>query len=177
MNKLILIRMCQLGLILFLMTACVSVNPGEFQTSYQQIVLQKQDPIKKVTILQLAAESQKEMIAQQGTVVVGKSQFEIDSDDIDWDVLNAQAKSQAKKIKANVVLLSQAYLKDTTKTKTVEIKSEFQKVAEDIPLVIGGETSSESSTKESKTTGTKNNHQTETKGQFQRKSMCLRISV
>ena len=95
--------------------------------------------MKEVTVLRLAPDSQKKMIQTPETVVIGKSVFHIDSDDLDNQTLEAQAKSQAKEVNANVVLLSQCYLGDETKTKTVEKKSAFQKAAEDIPLIAGGE--------------------------------------
>lgn len=121
-------------------TGCATIGPGPFSGgNYQQIVLTPQKPVKQVTILRLAPESQKKMIQTPGTVVIGKSLFRIDSDGINNQTLEAQAESQAKDVDANVVLLSQSYLEDETKTKTVEKRSAFQKAAEDISLVAGGE--------------------------------------
>jgi hypothetical protein len=123
-----------------LVTGCATIGPGPFSGgNYQQIVLSPQKPVKQVTVLRLSPDSQKKMIHTPGTVVIGKSLFRIDSDELDNQTLEAQAESQAKDVDANVVLLSQAYLEDETKTKTVEKKSEFQKAAEDISLIAGGQ--------------------------------------
>ena len=122
------------------LTGCATTGPGPFSGgNYQQIVLNPQESVKQVTVLRLAPDSQKKMIQTPGTVVVGKSMFHIDSDELDNQTLEAQAESQAKDVDANVVLLSQCYLGDETKTKTVEKKSAFQEAAEEIPLVVGGE--------------------------------------
>ncbi len=122
------------------LTGCATTGPGPFSGgNYQQIVLNPQESVKQVTVLRLAPDSQKKMIQTPGTVVIGKSVFHIDSDELDNQTLEAQAESQAKGVDANVVLLSQCYLGDETKTKTVEKKSAFQEAAEEIPLVVGGE--------------------------------------
>jgi len=122
------------------LTGCATTGPGPFSGgNYQQIVLNPQESVKQVTVLRLAPDSQKKMIQTPGTVVIGKSVFHIDSDELDNQTLEAQAESQAKDVDANVVLLSQCYLGDETKTKTVEKKSAFQEAAEEIPLVVGGE--------------------------------------
>jgi len=122
------------------LTGCATTGPGPFSGgNYQQVVLSSQKPVKQVTVLRLAPDNQKKMIEIPGTVVIGKSVFHIDSDDLDNKTLEAQAASQAKDVDANVVLLSQCYLGDETKSKIVEKKSAFQKAAEDIPLIAGGE--------------------------------------
>jgi hypothetical protein len=122
------------------LTGCATTGPGPFSGgNYQQIVLNPQESVKQVTVLRLAPDSQKKMIQTPGTVVIGKSVFHIDSDELDNQTLEAQAESQAKDVDANVVLLSQCYLGGETKTKTVEKKSAFQEAAEEIPLVVGGE--------------------------------------
>ena len=133
----------------FITTGC-AVSPGPFAGgNYQQITIDPQKKVTEVTILRLTSESQKEMIQKQGTVVIGKSLFTIDSDDIDNETLEAESKSQAKAVNANVVLLSRAYEGLKAKTKMVEEKSELQQAAEDIPLAVGAsdsDTSSHSST-------------------------------
>lgn len=147
----------------FLMIGCGTGNPGTFGTSYRQFVLEPQNPVKKVTVLSLDSTSQFKLISQEGTVVVGKSEFNIDSDEINWEELNTQAKYQAKRVNANVVLLSQDFVKEISKSKTVEVKSEFQQAAEKISLGAGGEVSKESSNKKSNTTGTNSDNTTKTK--------------
>lgn len=142
---------CCLMLVVGLATTGCAVSPGEFAGgNYQQITLDPQQKVSEVTVLRLTAESQKEMIQKPGTVVIGKSIFTIDSDNLDTETLEAESKAQAKAVKANVVLLSQCYEGQKTKTRIETEKSEFQQAAEDIPLGIGGgdsESKSHSSTK------------------------------
>lgn len=136
-----------------LITTGCAVSPGQFAGgNYQQITLDPQEKVTEVTVLRLTAESQKEMIQKPGTVVIGKSVFTIDSDNLDTDTLNAESKAQAKAVNANVVLLSQCYEGQKTKTKVETEKSEFQQAAEDIPLGIGGSDSSSSSHSSTKRT-------------------------
>ena len=145
-------------------TGCATIGPGPFSGgNYQQIVLTPQKQVKQVTILRLSPESQKKMIHTPGTVVIGKSLFRIDSDELDNQTLEAQAESQAKDVDANVVLLSQSYLEDETKTKTVEKKSAFQKAAEDISLVAGGESYNKNSESTKQTQYTPTGSRTTTK--------------
>jgi len=92
------------------LSGCATTSPGPFsEGNYQQIVLSPQEPVKQVTVLRLAPDSQKKMIQTSGTVVIGKSVFHIDSDELDNQTLEAQAESKAKDVDANVVLLSQCY--------------------------------------------------------------------
>ena len=151
--------------IAFVLSGCGTVSPGPFSGgSYQQIVFSPQKAIKQVTVLRLSPDSQKKMIQEPGTVVVGKSVFQIDSDDLNNQTLEAQAKSQAKDVNSNVVLLSQCYCGDQTKTKTVEKKSELQQAAEDIPFAIGGRSYDKDNGSTTKTEYTPTGSQSTTRG-------------
>ena len=118
--------------------------------SYQQITLEQPKEVTTVTVLRLTTEAQKELIKRKGTMVIGKSVFTIDSDNLNDDQLEAQAKVQAQAVHANVVLLSETFTGKEDKTKIVEKKSDFQQAAEDVPLLFdvdaGGTTKSTSST-------------------------------
>jgi hypothetical protein len=153
----------------FIVTGC-AVSPGPFAGgNYQQITIDPQKKVTQVTVLRLAPESQQEMIQKQGTVVIGKSTFHIDSDNIDTNTLEAQAKAQAKMVNANVVMLSRAYTGDKTKTKTVEEKSDFQKAAEEIPVGLGvnqGSSNSSSSTSTTYTSTGSSTSETEKSSSF-----------
>ncbi|MBM9521025.1 hypothetical protein JWG39_14485 [Desulforhopalus vacuolatus] len=143
---------CFIMLVAGFMTTGCAVSPGQFAGgNYQQITLNPHKKVKEVTFLRLTSESQKEMIQKQGTVVIGKSIFTIDSDDLDSDTLETEAKAQAKAVKANVVLFSQCYEGLKTKTKIETQKSEFQQAADDIPLALGA---SDSETKSNSSTNT-----------------------
>ncbi len=136
----------------FIAAGC-AVSPGQFSgANYQQVTIDPYKDVTEVTVLRLTSESQKKMIQKQGTVVIGKSVFTIDSDNLDNDILESESKAQAKAVKANVVLLSQCYDGLKTKTKTVTQKSEFQQAVEDIPLAIGGSDSDSESHSSTKTT-------------------------
>lgn len=148
-----IVSCCCTMLMAGLLTTGCAVPPGQFAGgNYQQITLDPHKKVTEVTVLRLTADSQKEMIQKQGTEVIGKSVFTIDGDNLDTDTLEAQAKSQAQGVNANVVMLSQCYEGMKTKTKIETQKSEFQQAAEDIPMGIGGSDSdvhSHSSTKTS----------------------------
>lgn len=121
-----------------ILSGCSSPDAGQFAGgSYQQITLDQQKEVTTVTVLRLTADAQKEMIKKAGTVVIGKSVFTIDSDSLNDEQLEAQAKVQGKAVGANVVLLSETYTGKEEKTKIVEKKSEFQQAAEDVPLLLG----------------------------------------
>ena len=144
---------CFLMLIAGFITTGCAVPPGQFGGgNYQQITLDPHKKVSKVTVLRLTAASQKEMLQKPGTTVIGKSIFTIDSDYLDAETLDAESKSQAKAVAANVVLLSQCYEGQKTKTKIETEKSEFQQAAEDIPLDIGGGVSDSSSHSSTHTT-------------------------
>ena len=118
---------------------CQTANPGPFAgANYQQTTVQPTLKVSKVTVLRMSEDAATQLLSQAGVAVVGKSQFQIDSDDIAGDSLAREARAQGERVGANVVLLFQHNIGQVTKHKTVEKKSDFQRAAEGLPVAIGG---------------------------------------
>ena len=116
-----------LGLLVALAIAGCA-TPGPFATHYQQSTLVPSASVSSVTLLRLTDEAEQQMLAGN-VVLVGTSQFE--TDHVDRAKIEAEAKTQADKIGANVVILHQRKVYADTRTREKTVKTDWQKGLEE----------------------------------------------
>ena len=131
-------------LVALVIVGCATAQPGRFATHYQQSTIVPGASVSSVTLLRLTDEAEQQMLAGKA-VLVGKSQFETEA--VDRAKIEAEAKAQAGKIGANVVILHQRKVRADTRTRDKTVKTDWQKGLEenDTSFEKGSSSSSEQS--------------------------------